>query len=274
MVTRTCVPPCVRCRSTLDRANRSLTPRRLLMKLRLGQPVTATDGAFGQLADLIVDPERRTVTHLIVQPHTNRRESRLVPLALASVTADTVMVHRTSDQLGQLPDVAVIELVNLGDQLDYGPDWSTGPQTVVGSPAPLGLSPWSVDEQILVELDKIPLGSCELRRSSRVEDDTGHSLGTLEGIVTTHGALEAIVVRSAHHGGHHYIVVPVTQVADLRSDVVELRTTAEAFHQMDTADDIFGPTDPPSSLARLEHTAGDRVRALSHRLGRMGGGTA
>ena len=38
------------------------------MRLELGSPVNCTDGPFGELADVVVDPTKRRVTHLVVDP--------------------------------------------------------------------------------------------------------------------------------------------------------------------------------------------------------------
>ncbi len=45
------------------------------MRLDLGSPVRCTDDAFGELADVVIDPETRRVTHLVVQPHQRDEQS-------------------------------------------------------------------------------------------------------------------------------------------------------------------------------------------------------
>ena len=54
------------------------------MRLELGSPVNCTDGPFGKLADIVVDPTKRRVTQLVVEPHDDHGKARLVPIELAS----------------------------------------------------------------------------------------------------------------------------------------------------------------------------------------------
>ena len=53
------------------------------MRLELGKHIHCTDGEVGELADVVVDPVKRRVTHLVVQPHGNLGPARLVPADLA-----------------------------------------------------------------------------------------------------------------------------------------------------------------------------------------------
>src|SRR5215218_11374417 len=63
------------------------------MRLDLGSPVRCTDEAFGELADVVIDPETRRVTHLVVQPHQRGEQARLVPVdrARAGETSDATI---------------------------------------------------------------------------------------------------------------------------------------------------------------------------------------
>ena len=58
------------------------------MRLQLGTQVCCTDEDFGELADIVIDPIERTVTHLVVQPHRQHHLARLVPITLASAGDD------------------------------------------------------------------------------------------------------------------------------------------------------------------------------------------
>ena len=51
------------------------------MRLELGSPVLWGDRSFGELADIVIDPSTRRVTHLVVQPHDRHDLARLVPVA-------------------------------------------------------------------------------------------------------------------------------------------------------------------------------------------------
>ena len=52
----------------------------MLVRLDLGCPVHCSDGDFGELADVVIDPTTRRVTHLVVQPHDGAAKAVLVPV--------------------------------------------------------------------------------------------------------------------------------------------------------------------------------------------------
>ena len=52
------------------------------MRLDLGQSVRCTDEPFGKLADVVIDPVAKQVTHLVVEPQQDDDVARLVPIAL------------------------------------------------------------------------------------------------------------------------------------------------------------------------------------------------
>src|SRR6478672_6727055 len=55
-----------------------------IVRLELGSPVNCTDGPFGELADIVIDPTKRRVTHLVVAPDGDHGKAKLVPIELAS----------------------------------------------------------------------------------------------------------------------------------------------------------------------------------------------
>jgi sporulation protein YlmC with PRC-barrel domain len=55
------------------------------MRLELGSRVTCADAPFGQLADVVIDPTSRRVTHLVIEPDRAEWLARLVPIELADV---------------------------------------------------------------------------------------------------------------------------------------------------------------------------------------------
>ena len=52
------------------------------MRLDIGTTVRCSDTALGELADIVIDPTTRRVTHLVVEPHHGIYARRLVPIAL------------------------------------------------------------------------------------------------------------------------------------------------------------------------------------------------
>jgi sporulation protein YlmC with PRC-barrel domain len=108
------------------------------MRLDLGSPVRCTDEAFGELADVVIDPETRRVTHLVVQPHQRREQARLVPVdrARAGETSDaTISLSCTIAEMSEFELVRESEYLRLGEIPVGDPDWQ------VGIEEPLALPP-------------------------------------------------------------------------------------------------------------------------------------
>ena len=57
------------------------------MRLELGAPVRCTNEELGELADVVIDPVRKRVTHLVVQPRHEHGLARLVPVELVEAAA-------------------------------------------------------------------------------------------------------------------------------------------------------------------------------------------
>ena len=84
------------------------------MRLQLGGKVQCTDGPFGDLADVVVDPIARRVTHLVVQPHKHHERARLVPVERASAAGDGIALDCS------VADVEALDLVHESAYLRVG----------------------------------------------------------------------------------------------------------------------------------------------------------
>ena len=74
------------------------------MRLELGRPVNCTDGPFGKLADVVIDPTKRRVMYLVVEPHDDHGKARHVAITLAK-PRDRVQLAIKDDGIG-LPQAA------------------------------------------------------------------------------------------------------------------------------------------------------------------------
>jgi sporulation protein YlmC with PRC-barrel domain len=238
-----------------------------LMKLRLGQPVHTTDGHFGEVGDIVIDPVERVVTHLVVEPHHRHYQARLVPIRLVSIDGDDVKVAIDSDHLRSLQRVADSEFVRLDQTIDLGPDWDLGTEDVTSVPnTGVIYEMVNFEDGVTVSYDRIPRGECEIRSSSMVSTADGHDGGTVEGFIADGTHLVGVVVRTRRRGLRHYAVVPMSAVAKVRTDLIVLNLDKAALDQVPASDGVMGSADAPSTLARLEHRASKTVGALVTKL--------
>ena len=81
------------------------------MRLELGSTVNCTDGPFGKLADIVIDPTTRRVTHLVVErSQVELGKARLVPIELSSAEEGetaAIMLRCSAEEAEQLEFVEV-----------------------------------------------------------------------------------------------------------------------------------------------------------------------
>ena len=94
------------------------------MRLDLDCAVTCTDGAFGELSDIIIDPGTLRVTHLVVQPAGDHHVARLLPVSRArggKLAKEGVALDCTLAEINELPQIHESDLVRL--QRAAGAGW-------------------------------------------------------------------------------------------------------------------------------------------------------
>ena len=102
------------------------------MRLELGKPIRCTDGVFGELADVVIDPIAKRVTHLVAQPSGGHGSARLVPIELVGARGDEdeILLRCTTDDVLGLDHVQEIAYLRLGESPTSDPDWDVGVENV------------------------------------------------------------------------------------------------------------------------------------------------
>ena len=202
------------------------------MRLGLGSVVHCTDAPFGELADVVVDPVSRRVTHLVVQPHHRRDQARLVPIERASSAEDDAVALDCS-----IADVEALELVFESAYLRVGkfpvadPDWEIGIEEVLALPLYQemdgGGTVFDPDPHVMVNYDRIPKHEVEIRRASAVMSADGHRLGHVDGFLIGTGETADIVLERGHLWGRREIVIPAAAVERVQNDSITLSLTKD-----------------------------------------------
>jgi sporulation protein YlmC with PRC-barrel domain len=206
------------------------------MRLELRQPVRCTDDELGELADVVIDPVARRVTHLVVQPSHKDGPARLVPVELAERTEGSAGIA-----LGcSLADVERLEparqtaFLRLGEPPVEDPDWDVGLEDVLALPYyPLD-GPADQVEYAAVEYDRIPKGEVEIQRASAVLSVDGHHLGHVDGFVIDGDtqAITHVVLERGHLWGRRDVTIPVGAVASVEIDAVRLTLSRDEVGEL------------------------------------------
>jgi sporulation protein YlmC with PRC-barrel domain len=203
----------------------------IVVRLDLGSPVLCTDGAFGELADVVIDPTTRRVTHLVVQPRRPSEPARLVPVERARGGEEanaTIVLDASVAEIGRLESVREAAYLRLGDFPVEDPDWDVGVREMLALPYYQGLDavaaePVAYDAPVMWKYDRIPKGDVEIRRASPVTSSDGHHLGHVDGfVVDREDRIGQLVLEHGHLWGKREIVIPIGAVARVETDAVVL----------------------------------------------------
>jgi sporulation protein YlmC with PRC-barrel domain len=200
------------------------------LRLEIGNSVRCTDGLYGDLADVVIDPLEKRVTHLVVRPERAEEERRLVPIHLAKGRDDKQREIELGCTLGdaqKFESVHEAAYIRLGESPAEDPDWDIGVVDVLASPyySTLGLDPYPAQPDSLVTMfyDRVPKGEVELRRASAVISAEGDSLGEVDGfVVDADEYVTHFVLERGHLWGRKEVTIPIGAVARVESDVVYL----------------------------------------------------
>jgi sporulation protein YlmC with PRC-barrel domain len=196
------------------------------VRLELDKPVLCEDREVGKLADLVVDPVAKRVTHLVVKHDAG--DSHLVPIELAEPTEQVggIVLNCSKEELEALPPVQEFAYLRLGEIPTEDAEWDVGVSEVLALPyydsTGLAGGVEAVGDTGIV-YDRVPKGEVELRRASRVMSSDGDYIGDVDGfLVEDEDHITHFVLEHGHLWGRREVTVPIGAVASVKSDVVEL----------------------------------------------------
>jgi sporulation protein YlmC with PRC-barrel domain len=199
------------------------------MRLELGTPVRCTDKPYGELADVVVDPISKRVTHLVVRPsHQEALETRLVPIELVEGgdEASEISLRCTVEDVNRLEPVQEYAYLRLRESAANDPNWDIGVQDVLASPyyeADPGLGYTGYPPDLGLTYDRVPKGEVEIRRSSDVYSADEHHLGEVDGFLVDGDAhITHLILERGHLWGRREVTIPIGAVAKVETDVVTL----------------------------------------------------
>lgn len=226
------------------------------MKLRLGQPVHSTDGPFGVLAEIVVNPEHKKVTHIIVEPALGYYQSRLVPIWLVESTDSIIQVQLDEAHVRQLQRVGYSDFVHHDDIISIDDEWDVGTEDIVSLATNKAGDDLPILMDALDEYRRIPEGECEILVTSRVISSDGFGVGTVHGFLSDESdSLSAIIVRVGVLGLRHDVLVGFDDISRVLHRRIDLKITESEF---------FGL--PHTGSLTEDNEAASTVNSLKQRL--------
>lgn len=209
------------------------------MELRLETHVQTTDGMGGTLADVVIDPVKKSVTHVVVRAGEPDPAARLVPIQLVrggNAPGEPVSLGCTAKELGRLESVQGYAYLPVDERPAPDAQWDVGVEDVVMIPsyqgADLGVYTADIEPNVGVTYDRVPKGEVELRRTSAVVSSDGHDLGTVHSVAVDGGTIGHVSVERGHLWWKGLVSVPIESVAALETNAVTLVLTKDAFSKL------------------------------------------
>jgi sporulation protein YlmC with PRC-barrel domain len=192
---------------------------------------------------VVIEPAKRRVTHLVVEPHRLDGGARLVPIELAGPENGrraAVLLRCTVEDAGRLPPVQEFAYLRLGESPANDPDWDVGIENILTLPhsrgyAGFGGEPMDFEANLSMTYDRIPKGEVEIRRASEVVSSDGHRVGHVDGfLVDGDDQITHLVLEHGHLWGRREVAVPIGSVSRVVTDSVALRLTKDEVGALPT----------------------------------------
>jgi len=194
------------------------------MKFPLNADVHCTDGRCGRSTHVVLNPATEQITHIVVKEKQPSRVERLVPVMLVSQTAAQVIVlDCTLEEFSALEPFNQTDFV-YGDLLHHASD-----------PSLTLLWPYAVPAKRVVDekIRPIPPGDLAVRRGARVHATDGR-VGQVEEFLVDpeSGYITHLCLRESRRRGDKGACVPVSEIAEIKEEIVHLKIDKEAVASM------------------------------------------
>jgi sporulation protein YlmC with PRC-barrel domain len=178
----------------------------------IGVEARCSDGVCGHVVQVVIDPIRVTVTHLIVEPEHREGLGRLVPIDLVDAGGDHVEIRAT---------IAEFEALEVGEETQFLPG-SEG--ALPYQPEQVLLWPYFGGNTTLpVTVEVTPVGEVAVRRGEQVHAIDGR-IGEVEGLVIepTNHHVTHFVLKEGHLFGRKDVAIPISAVKEVEASGVSL----------------------------------------------------
>jgi sporulation protein YlmC with PRC-barrel domain len=181
----------------------------------IGSEAICTDGACGEVTQVVVDPVAKAVTHLVVEPKHRSGLGRLVPLDLVDA--------------GEAGEAGAGELHQRCTRAEF--DHLASAEETHFLPGSEGYAGYD-DDQVLswpyfggnvsppVTVDTLPVGEVAVRRGEQVHATDG-PIGQVQGLVidTASRHVTHVLLQEGHLWGRKEVAIPIAAVVDVEDGI-------------------------------------------------------
>ena len=200
----------------------------------IGADARCADGVCGKVTRVVVNPVKRAVTHLVVEPRHRPGLGRLVPLDLVDAA--------TPEEVRLLCTRAEFDQLGFAEDTDFAP--RTSPDQYPGYSAeqmlmwpyysPIGGEdvPQTREDEPAGAYDSLPPGEVDVRRNKLVYATDGE-IGRVEGLVVNSGShhVSHVLLQEGHLFGRREVAIPIGAVTGV-VDTVQLNITKQQVENL------------------------------------------
>jgi sporulation protein YlmC with PRC-barrel domain len=190
----------------------------------IGCDVHCSDGAVGTLTRIVVDPIKRSITHLVVTPRRHREHGHLIPLSTVANSGPVVQLRCTTAELANFDDAVETEFLPGDSGL-----WGYQPDQILSWPyygldmeglRMGGVGALGGNVPTSATYDRVPDGEVEVRRGEPVHASDG-DIGRVQGLVVDRvdHAVTHVLVDEGHLWGEKRLAIPISAVIDVNNGV-------------------------------------------------------
>ena len=208
------------------------------MRLELGTPVRCTDAELGELADVVIDPLSKRISHVVVRStHGKIAPSRLIPIDLVDRDAERdIRLTCTAEEASKCDPVQDFAYVRLDEMPVDDPKWDVGIERALALPYYQTDDPsfaYPYDDHVGVTYDRVPKGEVEVRRSSVVSTSDEQAVGHVDGFLVDDGDhITHIVLARGHLWKKREVTIPMSAIDKVETDLVTLKLTRQELGQL------------------------------------------
>ncbi len=207
------------------------------IQLQKNATVLTTDGeSVGQVDRVVLNPETKVVTHVVVGKGLFKTDEKVVPIDMVTETNDNqVVLREEAGSLKSFPPFEETHLIDAGSDYQGGSPASANiPPTMLGTQgAGVSLMPASRDRFNTQIEQNIPEGTVALKEGAKVITAEGKRVGSVERVVADAPADRAsyLFVKVGRFAGETKMI-PITWVRDLSEDEIHLRVHKDAIEEL------------------------------------------
>jgi len=204
------------------------------MPFRIGADAWCTDGTYGQVSRIIVDPVTREVTHLAVDPGHRHGPGRLVPVDLVDATTGQIRLRCTLAEFQALQPAQ--EAKSVGD-LDPTGDDNAPEQVNWAVWMHMARDPGKSEAPQQVTVDSVPSGEVDIHRGLTVCATDGE-LGQVQGLAVEPGGhrVTHVLLQEGHMRGRKDVAIPIGAVTKIGTFFIHVSLTKDQVKDLPSAD--------------------------------------